>query len=723
MHTRRSIAALSTVAALVVSLTGVIVAAAQGPAAGRSCAVVTADEVNAIFSGANLTLDEDSVGAGYYCGFRGGFDLTISVIPETDLEETKADFGEGEDMTVAGRPGWWQESSGNLAVAANGSVLFMNGWDSAETDGEKVALLSRLAELIVPRIPTGADSAVAARLTGLLPPEIAPDAISVIPGWYVLRVDDASTPERKALRDLLASQGRTTADLVFVFGSDGAGGSAIMTEVPGLDTSALLPLLLDAVIPAAAIAPVATVEIGGRQVTRIETEPPIFAFVSGDAVVFANGSDAFVASVIAPIPGPRATARPTDDGGSDDASPSPSAPSPSASTAAPNVRVTDIRSTFVPSVPDTDGDGCSGPYLDLRFTIANLGAAYPIADELVATQTIPLPADGYTLLVLTVWMDQFGTGENMAQRNVPVLMADVPGQMLGAGQSIEVGWRYRVPDDQTSMRFFGEVRGAHFHVTTGSTGERYQITVPIPIWDVRPKEAGTVESKADNGTPRAVSLVTLENRGASDTPGPVRVLATLSYSEAGFIGGWNGVSPFPIPAGGTVQVPGETSLVGDRRLERDRLLLTPVGPPYARTGRTAICRMETPPTTGGSCGRPGSRPRPRAARDGDPGKPVSSTSRKTPDRARASCPSTARRGGPTSAATAPTISPRPRTDPCGSRSRPRFLSPQSQLVDFRSALRLLVITVVSRITMSHIQASVEHRGTSSNEEGSGQDHR
>jgi len=261
--------------------------------------MVTADEANAIFGGANLVLSDNS--AGYYCSFDGGFDLTISVMTDTDLAEGTDGYGEGEAVTVAGNPGWWQEGSGNLAVPANQSVVFMNGWGGGETGAEVLGRLSSLAELIVPRIPPGPDPAVTAQLAALLPPSVAPDTVAAIPGWYLLPFDDVSTPERQALHGLLAAQGRTTADLVLVTGSDGAGGGVYMAAVPGLDPSALVLLLLNAIAPPAAAAPVSTVEIGGRQLTRIETEPPIFALVQGDAAVYASGSEAFVQSLLEPV--------------------------------------------------------------------------------------------------------------------------------------------------------------------------------------------------------------------------------------------------------------------------------------------------------------------------------------------------------------------------------------------------------------------------------------
>ena len=254
---------------------------------------------------------------------------------------------------------------------------------------------------------------------------------------------------------------------------------------------------------------------------------------------------------------------------------SPSPPTFTADPAAttPNVRVTDIRSTFVPSIPDADGDGCSGPYLDLRFTIPNLSATYPVPEELLETQSLPPRPEGFTLLVLQVWTDQFGTGQSMAQSNVPVMMNDVPGQLLLPGQSVEVTWRYRVPNDQTSMRFFGEVTGAHYHVTTGSTGERYRVDVPIPIWDVRPRDAKSVLSAggadqlvpvSDDGRPTVVSEVYFQNIGASDTPGPVEGKANVMTPESGFVGGWVRPSTSPISAGGAVPVIWWTNVTGDR---------------------------------------------------------------------------------------------------------------------------------------------------------------
>jgi hypothetical protein len=188
-------------------------------------------------------------------------------------------------------------------VAANGSVLFLNGWYLAETSAEKVALLTSLAELIVPRVPPAADPAVAARLTAPIPTTIETEAVdaSVIAGWYLVGSEDPIRPEAKAFHDLLAAQEMDSADLVVAVGTASSGSGAIVATVPGLDASTLLIPLLSAIVPAAGTAPASTVDLGGKPVTRFDVEPVIHAYASGDIAAYANGPDDFLASFFAPL--------------------------------------------------------------------------------------------------------------------------------------------------------------------------------------------------------------------------------------------------------------------------------------------------------------------------------------------------------------------------------------------------------------------------------------
>jgi hypothetical protein len=275
--------------------------AAQEDTPEPMCALTSADEVSAV-AGAPFTLNENS--SAFYCSL-GSDPLTISLVPETELEPMKADFGGGgEDLTVAGLPAWWQESSGNFLVAANGSVLFLNGWHVAETAADKVAILTALAELIVPRVPPPADPEVAARLTSLIPATIGTEAVDVfiVPGWYLVGTAATSRPEAQTLHDLLAGQGMSSADLVLAAGTASSGSSAVLATVPGLDAASLRTPLLSAIVPTAGTAASSTVELGGKQVTRIETEPVTHAYASGDAVALAYGSDDFLTSFFSSLP-------------------------------------------------------------------------------------------------------------------------------------------------------------------------------------------------------------------------------------------------------------------------------------------------------------------------------------------------------------------------------------------------------------------------------------
>jgi hypothetical protein len=152
-------------------------------------------------------------------------------------------------------------------------------------------------------------------------------------------------------------------------------------------------------------------------------------------------------------------------------------------------------------------------------------------------------------------------------------MSTVPGGALGAGQTTEATYRYRVPDDTTEMRFYGEVVGAHFFRTFGSAGVRFETRQPIPIWDLTTAQGLTMESETGAGVPEADTRITVENRGGSPTPGPVTVNVNLQYTDLGSIGGWSASSPGPIAAGSSMDIFGSTSLTGDRALDPLRLMV------------------------------------------------------------------------------------------------------------------------------------------------------
>jgi hypothetical protein len=97
--------------------------------------------------------------------------------------------------------------------------------------------------------------------------------------------------------------------------------------------------------------------------------------------------------------------------------------------------------------------------------------------------------------------------------------------------------------------------------------------VPIPIWDLGTLSSQTVGPRDDDGRPRAISKVILQNRGGSTTPGPVQLSAVVAYTDGGYVGGWSEDTSDPIAAGATAEVYGSTFLVQDRPLDRDRARL------------------------------------------------------------------------------------------------------------------------------------------------------
>jgi hypothetical protein len=272
-------------AVLIGTIASVPGAVAQG--LGPTCALTTPDEANAVFAGAGLGYNDNS--SAYYCSFGGTFDLVVSLQAETSFAEHKAQFPEGgTDVTVAGLPGWWREGGGSLGVAANGSILHLNGWGSSDDSAAQLAMLSALAERIIPRVPAPADPATVATLRANVP---AGADVSVVPGWSLVG-SLAGLPAGQALTDLLAAQGRTPEDLALVVAMIGDG-MGVVASVPGVDGAALTPALLGAIVPGIADASSSIVELSGREVTRFAVDPPFHAAASGDLVGIATGPDPF----------------------------------------------------------------------------------------------------------------------------------------------------------------------------------------------------------------------------------------------------------------------------------------------------------------------------------------------------------------------------------------------------------------------------------------------
>jgi hypothetical protein len=263
------------------------------------------------------------------------------------------------------------------------------------------------------------------------------------------------------------------------------------------------------------------------------------------------------------------------------ASVAPNAATSPAADGMPDLRVTAVQSTFVPSVADPNG-GCTGPYLDLQFTIANLGADYPRPADLQLTlDRVQDPPE--TLRMLTLVYDLQQDGKSFGEYLVEVHRTSLATSFLPSGSTLDVHDRYRVPDDQRAIGVSAKVAGSYF-MKTGNDGIAYETSLAIPIWDVSTVSASTIGGTGADGRPNVTTLLTVTNTGGSATPGPLAADVTVQYTEGGSgVATWHGLTSGPIAPGTTAQIIGQQVL--DRALApgfmvgSDLELLCPDGSP------------------------------------------------------------------------------------------------------------------------------------------------
>jgi hypothetical protein len=300
MRLRGRLAALVSVPLLVGSLAFAPVASAQSEA----CTLLTADEVGAALGATDVTV---GTGGSAFCVFSGASSLLISASPGADLTQARTDNPEGTEITVAGDPGWFSADASSLAVAAGSQLLTLQAYLAEPPDAATLqAALTGLAELAIPRLPAGPDQADIDRIKALIPADIDGKAVTVqtISGDLLLGFMDPEDPRVQALDAALSAQGRTSADLTMVGGStaDDSGVGIAIILIKGGDATTLLQPVLSAVLGDQASAPTSQVQIGGRTLTRIEGEPVLHAYATGDLIIVVSGSDAFLEGYVASLP-------------------------------------------------------------------------------------------------------------------------------------------------------------------------------------------------------------------------------------------------------------------------------------------------------------------------------------------------------------------------------------------------------------------------------------
>jgi hypothetical protein len=285
-------------------------AVAQTPSpAPPTCSLLTADEVAAAFAVATVTIGSWS--NEFDCEFSGDVSLDIDVRPGSDLAETKTGNPEGADLTVAGFPAWLSTdgSSTELSVDAGEQILRLDPWsvdvpEDMTAEALRAALTS-LAELALPRLPAGPDPEEVARIRALVPATIAGEAVTTVVATGELLLGNRGADDAAAQTFLaaLADQGLGLADMLVGVASVESGAvNVVVIEFPGADASSLLPPFLGLLAFGDETPEATTTELGGKQVTKLTLEPPIYTYTTGDLAVIAGGPDASLAELFAALP-------------------------------------------------------------------------------------------------------------------------------------------------------------------------------------------------------------------------------------------------------------------------------------------------------------------------------------------------------------------------------------------------------------------------------------
>lgn len=300
---RRS--ALLVIPALVASILATPVTTAQDPSpaatAAPVCTLLTVDEVAAAFG---VTSVEVSIAESFYCSFSGDVNLYLTVMPDSGLEQVRTENQDGAELTVGGRPAWF--ANGTLWVDAGGQVVTLATFGSALEDGDIQGTLATLAEAVLARIPAGPDPADVARLRALVPETIGdePVLVQTFTGEMLLGLTDAGEAAVAELTAALAAHGISAADILIIAGDIEADQDAgiLVVQFKGADAASLLLPFMGAFLPDAGTAAQTAVEVGGKQVTRLSTDPVIHAYATGDLGVYANGPDDFLAAFFSSLP-------------------------------------------------------------------------------------------------------------------------------------------------------------------------------------------------------------------------------------------------------------------------------------------------------------------------------------------------------------------------------------------------------------------------------------
>lgn len=194
----------------------------------------------------------------------------------------------------------------------------------------------------------------------------------------------------------------------------------------------------------------------------------------------------------------------------------------------PNLQVTGIQSAFVPYENDEKGK-CSGPYLNMEFTVTNRGGDFPRPIDL-QTATERLQGLSDTTLYFNIETDlDFGNGEKR-HHQISAERGKFGGGVLKSGASMKIPLKLRVENNQTQARARARISETHF-LKTGSDEGVYESNIDIPIWDISAESHATVDGIEEKKGYYFGGRVVISNKGRTPTPGPVEGNFSIKYPE------------------------------------------------------------------------------------------------------------------------------------------------------------------------------------------------
>ena len=293
---------------------------AQEPAADAFCALFTTEEVLGVLGAeagpdAEVTTEPGLDGCGWTYTTTDGQVASASVgWAGGDLDDQKAVWPDGTELSVGGQAAYMAPGIGTLFVEAGGGVLMLTafafGGDLEQLDLE--AAVTALGELAVARaadLPS-APTPVAVpsfeadpELEALFPDTIGGQPLSVESMAGSQIAGSAASEGFAAVQATLDAQGKTLDDVsaAFAFTSDAAA-SIIAIRVAGGDAAPVAQALLTA-LSGGQDFEAAPGDVAGRDVTVLSTDDgSTYLYVNGDVAWFVDAEEPALSEIIGALP-------------------------------------------------------------------------------------------------------------------------------------------------------------------------------------------------------------------------------------------------------------------------------------------------------------------------------------------------------------------------------------------------------------------------------------